>query len=117
MPTLRIEFVKALEAKEGISASAAPAFCLQEAELTIGASPTSAPNRPVAPDGATHVVFMAIGGAAYVDWDGQKGYDGFDPKPLDPASGDRFYIPAGGTRVFTGFKTGAHFGCVQSTIA
>ncbi|QSY98618.1 hypothetical protein J2J97_32455 (plasmid) [Rhizobium bangladeshense] len=117
MPTLRIEFIRAAEAKEGITASAAPARCLGSAELPISSTPTATLSRPEAPEGATHAVVISVGGASYVDWDGQKGMSGGSLINADPANGERFYVPSGGTRVFTGFKTGARFACVQATLA
>jgi hypothetical protein len=116
MPTLRIEFIKGSELQSGVP-GIADARVRKESEIAIGASATVVGSQPDAPADCSHAVLFAVGGACYVDWDGQKGLTSGNPTPADPTTGKRIYVPAGGMRTVTSFKTGAKFSCVQAALS
>jgi hypothetical protein len=112
MPTLRIEFVKLAQGRDGVPDATAIATVLGESELTIGASATVAGSQPAAPAGTTHAILTAVGGAAYVDWDGNK----TKGSSADPSTAKRVYVPSGGSRTVAPYLSGAKFSTIQASI-
>jgi len=108
MPTLRIEFVRITSASPNVEAIDR---VLAEAELPITASATLVGAQPAAPDGATHAVLTAVGGACYADW------ANINPgKSLaNPATAGRVYIPSGESRVVIPGKN--KIACIQANLS
>jgi hypothetical protein len=117
MSTLRIEFIKASEPKNGVPNAAAASRVLSESELAITGVATIVGSQPAAPAEASHAVLFAVGSAAYVDFDGHKGMSAGVAIAADPTTVKRFYVPAGQSRIITGFATGAKFSAITSSIS